>query len=76
MRLNVSHVARGIPSTSQAGNTQRRKTLFGEIGLPDQVENTIRPITGTELSELELAAGEEGQLAELPAPDERTADAA
>ena len=38
VRLNVSHVARGRSAASQAGQTHRRKTLFGEIGLPDTVE--------------------------------------
>jgi hypothetical protein len=28
------------PRAVHAGNTQRRKTLFGEIGLPDRVANT------------------------------------
>ena len=39
----VSHVARGSPSASQAGKTNRRRMLFGEIGFPDLVENTKDP---------------------------------
>src|SRR5438093_825802 len=37
VRRKVSHVARRCFNASHAGKTQRRRTLFGEIGLPDQV---------------------------------------
>ena|SRR5919106_793694 len=36
---NVSHVARCSPAAWQAGQTQVRSTLFGEIGLPETVAN-------------------------------------
>ena len=38
VRLNVSYVARGRSAAAQAGQTHRRKTSFGEIGLPEKVE--------------------------------------
>src|SRR5262249_45442865 len=39
VRRNVSHVARRSPAAWQAGQTQVRSTLFGEMGLPETVEN-------------------------------------
>ena len=49
VRLNVSHVARGRSAASQAGQTHRRKTLFGEIGLPDTVEKISSWAAGVSL---------------------------
>lgn len=40
VRRKVVHVARRRPSAAHAGNTHRRSTLFGEIGLPERVANT------------------------------------
>ena len=37
VRRNVNQFARGISSAAQAGNTHRRSTLFGAMGLPDHV---------------------------------------
>jgi hypothetical protein len=40
VRLNVNHVARERSAALHAGQIHRRKTLLGEIGLPETVEKT------------------------------------
>ena len=39
VRRSVSQLTRLSPNASHAGTIQRRWTLFGEMGLPDHVEN-------------------------------------
>jgi hypothetical protein len=60
-----------MPSASHAGTIQRRTTLFGEIGLPDHVENISasgsRRLTCSRQSPISFIAASERGICRTPA---------
>jgi hypothetical protein len=57
-------VTRGTSAATQAGHTQRRSTWFGEIGLPETVENWSHRL---ESRHLDAARGIDGKISPLHA---------